>query len=49
MKKWIAIISLIFSFTPAYTQELNATVQVSAQQVEGTERKVFQTLQQALY
>lgn len=46
---------IIFSFilfifsVQAFAQEFNASVQVTAQQVEGTDKKVYQTLQQAIY
>lgn len=49
MRKLFFILFLCLCFSKTYAQELNASVQVTAQQVEGTERKVFQTLQQALY
>lgn len=46
---------IIFSFilfifsVQTFAQEFNASVQVTAQQVEGTDKKVYQTLQQAIY
>jgi len=41
---------ILFTFSvQAFAQEFNASVQVTAQQVEGTDKKVYQTLQQAIY
>lgn len=35
--------------TPLYAQELNCNVQVSSEQVQGTNKQVFETLQNAIY
>jgi len=41
---------ILFTFSvQAFAQEFNASVQVTAQQVEGTDKKIYQTLQQAIY
>lgn len=44
-------LTLIIGFTTLanYAQEFNVTVQVTSPQVEGTEKKIFETLQQELY
>jgi len=50
MRKIILSFILLLSLSVrVYSQEFNASVQVTAQQVEGTERKVYQTLQKAIY
>lgn len=49
MKKIFAGIILLFSSTVLYAQEFNVTVQVTSPMVEGTEKKIFETLQQELY
>jgi hypothetical protein len=49
MKKVIAFAFLLQAWTFIYAQEMNCIVQVSAQQVEGTNKKVFETLQNAIY
>ncbi|MFO8128557.1 MAG: DUF4835 family protein [Bacteroidales bacterium] len=49
MKK-ILIIAFIFFFTGnVFSQELNCKVRVNYQQVEGTDTKVFETLESAIY
>lgn len=48
--KYLALI--YFLFIPAFhsiAQEFNVTVQVTSPMVEGTEKKIFETLQQELY
>jgi hypothetical protein len=49
MLRKLAILLLCLIPSVAFTQEFYCMVQVSAPQVEGTERKVFQTMQQAIY
>lgn len=49
MKKIFAGFMLLFSSTVPYAQEFNVTVQVTSPMVEGTEKKIFETLQQELY
>lgn len=49
MKKIFAGFMLLFSSTVLYAQEFNVTVQVTSPMVEGTEKKIFETLQQELY
>ena len=39
---------LLISFS-SFGQEINGSVQVSARQIEGTDREAFKELQQALY
>jgi hypothetical protein len=49
MYKYSLVLLLsLFSFM-IHAQEFNCSVQVSSAQIEGTEKKVYQTLQQALY
>jgi len=44
------ILSLVlFLSVQSYAQEINCSVQVSARQIEGTDREAFRELQQALY
>jgi hypothetical protein len=42
---------LLFSFTflGAYAQELNCTVQVLSPQIQGTDKRIFETFQSAIY
>ncbi|HAH57956.1 MAG: DUF4835 family protein [Lentimicrobium sp.] len=48
--KYIALFSfLIVSAFHSLAQEFNVTVQVTSPMVEGTEKKIFETLQQELY
>lgn len=49
MKKIFAGLMILFSSTVFYAQEFNVTVQVTSPMVEGTEKKIFETLQQELY
>ena len=49
MKKAALIISLFFSFPFLYSQEFNAQISISTAQIEGSDKKVFETLQNALY
>jgi len=44
----LGLLLSLFSFL-LHAQEFNCQVQVSSAQIEGTEKKVYQTLQQALY
>jgi hypothetical protein len=47
--KYVLVLLLsLFSYV-LHAQEFNCSVQVSSTQIEGTEKKVYQTLQQALY
>lgn len=49
MKKHIFGILIFLSFSiTGYSQEFNVVVQVTSPQVEGTEKKIFETLQQEL-
>lgn len=48
MKQLISLFLFVLLFITGYSQEFNVVVQVTAPQVEGTERKIFETLQQEL-
>jgi hypothetical protein len=47
-KFFFTIVISLFSFI-GFSQELNCSVQVSARQIEGTDREAFQEMKQALY
>ena len=49
MKKLIIFFFIIGAFTHGAAQEFNISVQVSSPMVEGSEKKIFETLQQELY
>lgn len=49
MNAILVILLCIFSLTGSYAQELNAMISINTQKLEGTDKKVFQTLQQAMY
>ena len=49
MKKLIIFFFIIGAFTRGIAQEFNISVQVSSPMVEGSEKKIFETLQQELY
>lgn len=50
MIRKISLIIFIFLFTiNSFSQELNCSIQVSARQIEGTDREAFKEMQQALY
>ncbi len=48
MKRSVIIILLLLVYSAVFCQEFNVVVQVSSPQVEGTEKKIFETLQQEL-
>jgi len=49
MKKFIVVVLLFMAFAlKSFSQEFNLVVQVTSPQVEGTEKKIFETLQQDL-
>ncbi|HLN53327.1 MAG TPA: DUF4835 family protein [Lentimicrobium sp.] len=48
MKRPFIAIILFFLCTTVFSQEFNLVVQVTSPQVEGTEKKIFETLQQEL-
>lgn len=48
LKNIVFVFLLIFT-SLVYGQEVNCSIQVSASQIEGTDRDAFKTLQQALY
>lgn len=45
----VILFLLIFLSNHLFSQEINGSVQVSARQIEGTDREAFKELQQALY
>jgi hypothetical protein len=47
--KYSLVILLLSVFPAGYSQELNCNVQVSAQQVQGSNRQVFETMQRDIY
>lgn len=49
MKKLIIFFFIFGAFTRGFAQEFNVSVQVSSPMVEGSEKKIFETLQQELY
>lgn len=50
IKIFLVLASLVsVPFTQGKSQELNCSVQVSAQKIQGSNREVFQTMQKALY
>lgn len=49
MKHFTIILLLVLTLFSAKAQEFHVTVQVTSPQVEGTEKKIFETLQQELY
>lgn len=49
MKHLFILLSLVFVSFRSQAQEMNCIVSVSAQQIEGTDKRVFETLQNAIY
>jgi len=49
MKKIFLLSFLIIAFINSNSQELNCQIQIASQQVQTTDRRVFQTLQTAVY
>ncbi|MCB9015324.1 MAG: DUF4835 family protein [Lentimicrobiaceae bacterium] len=49
MKNLLLTLLLGMILSTSFSQEFNVTVQVTSPQVEGTEKKIFETLQQELY
>lgn len=49
MKHLFILLSLVFVSFWSQAQEMNCIVSVSAQQIEGTDKRVFETLQNAIY
>lgn len=49
MKQLFLLILGVLLFSGIYAQEFNVTLQVTSPKVEGTEKKIFETLQQELY
>lgn len=49
MRKWLFIIILISGVTVTSGQELQCNIQVVSQQIQGTNKQVFRTLQGALF
>lgn len=48
LKIILAIVSMAFNFTTGLSQELNCKVEINADQVQATNKQVFQTLQDAI-
>jgi len=46
---WLLIILSFLPFEKSESQELNCSVQVSAQKIQGSNRQVFQTMQKSIY
>jgi hypothetical protein len=49
MRKVVLIISFLLIILHIYSQELNCQISISTAQIEGTDKRVFETLQNALY
>ncbi len=49
MHKYLLIILSLFSFSSVFPQELRCNVQIVTQQIQGTNKQVFETLQGAIY
>lgn len=49
MKQIFFVLFFMAIFAGGYSQEFNVVVQVTSPQVEGTEKKIFETLQQELF
>jgi len=49
MKRLLIILCVILWGNSSFAQEMNCIVSVSAQQIEGTDKKIFETLQNAIY
>ena len=49
MKKTVIIFFIFFTIVSLKAQELNCNVQVVSQQIQGTNKQVFQTLQSAIF
>ncbi len=49
MKNLLILFMLSLGFLTARSQEFNVTVSVTSPMVEGTEKKIFETLQQDLF
>lgn len=49
MKTYILILLFCFVFSRSFGQELQSQISINSQQVEGSEKRIFQTLQSALY
>lgn len=46
---FLIIIAALFSFSGLHAQELNCMISLNTQKVDGTDKQIFQTLQQAMY
>lgn len=49
LKKTTLLFLLFFSTVLVYSQELRCNIQIISQQIQGTNKKIFQTLQTAVY
>ncbi len=48
MKKYISLLFLLLFFNFSFSQELLSTVQVNAQQIQGSNQQAFRTLEKSL-
>ena len=49
MKRFLIILCVTFWCVSSFAQEMNCVVSVTATQIEGTDKKIFETLQNAIY
>ena len=49
MKKSLLTVIILISYLSFYAQELNCRITVNSQQIQGTNKKVFETMQTAIY
>ena len=49
MKRFLLILLVTLWTVSSHAQEMNCIVSVSSQQIEGTDKRVFETLQNAIY
>lgn len=49
MKRFLFAILFLVQFSWIYSQELNCNIQVVSQQIQGTNRQVFETMQNAIF
>ena len=49
LKRFVLLFILVVLFSTGYSQELRCNVQVVSSQIQGTNKQVFQTLQNAIY
>lgn len=49
MRKILIVLLAVMLYSPAFSQELRCNVQIVSQQIQGTNRQVFRTLQSSVY